>query len=97
MFHRIKEGGRMKVGLNLMLDGNGSVYGLGLRLFDRVFGVVDWAYRRVWIRLSLERDHKMYRPNDVDGPAMICRRCHKYNHEAPNVCRGKAFMWGWAS
>ena len=94
MFHKHKEGEKIKLGFSLMVADNGHVYGIAVNFFQLFIAVADWEFKRVWIKLDLTKYHRMYRPNDVDSwEYMVCCRCGKSVSKAPNVCSGKLFSW----
>ena len=100
MIHLLKEGDRVKSGLNLFryerfkrVEGDlvplpYQWFAVAIGVGRRILVLFDWDIMRAWLCLDWRREHLMYRPADMDGPTMVCRRCAKYNDEASNYCRG---------
>lgn len=87
MIHRIKEGQRMRWGLNV---GKGYI---GVWLSRRFYFWVDpRTENKVSGCIDFRQDHRMYRPNDADEPYLFCRRCGLSSFEAKNFCSGKV-LW----
>lgn len=86
MIHRIKEGDRMRWGLNI-----GSGY-VGVWLHRRFYFWLDPTAEHLlsW-SVDLRRDHRMYRPADADQPYLFCRRCGLSAMEADSFCSGKRY------
>ena len=84
MIHRIKEGERMWWGLNI---GRGYI---GVRLYRRFELWFGKHYGIKWY-IDLTRDHRMYRPSDMDTPYVVCRRCGQANNDCNNFCSGTTY------
>lgn len=95
LFHWCTEGGRVKPGFNISRYKNGKWFAFSVGISRRVFALFDWDYLRFWLALDWSRDHKMYRPNDMDG-GLICRRCEQYFSNATSQCSGSSKKWGWS-
>ena len=89
--------------IRVLPEGEKSRWGVNLHLYRKRLEAVtiNFSHRFIlrlggqspglWLNFTL--DHKMYRPNDMDGGLLFCRRCHEYSDTTRSHCRGRTFAW----